>query len=119
MNPKWIPALLSAWIGPIVRLVVWLARDLRVRLDFALSCSACDHKVLFLDADNRVRRGAMFVTSQSEPYALLVSFIDRSALAERPLVASNFLCKADKHVRWTYGWGKREAQALLAAQALK
>ena len=110
------------WLfAPLFRLAVRLTRDLRVHVDFALSCSACDHKVLFLDAANRVRRGAMFVTNSRDPvYGLLVSFIDRSVLAERgPRVATNFVRFDDQHTRWTYGWCNDAAKALRAAEALR
>lgn len=108
------------FVKSIRRFIAWLARDLWVRVDFQLSCSACDHKVLFLDADNRVRRGALFVTASADPaYRFLVSYIDRSLLAEKPVVASNFFRADDLHVRWTYGWCRESAKTLLVAEALR
>lgn len=108
----------SGWAS-VWRCITWYVRNWRVQLSFYMVAGGGGDRVLFIDSDSDVRRGVMFNNHEPDPYELYVYYIGYNHIAGRLEENGTFLRKADKHVRWTYGWGKREAQALLAAEALR
>ena len=121
VSPKWIPALLAAWIGPILRFLRHHLRELAMWLDWWLITANSGTRVLFLDDNrgNQLRRGVMYVTNNPDPHALYVSYIGRNLLTGCTTTNGTFLLTTDKHVRWTYGWCRDSAKALLVADALR
>lgn len=103
----------------IARIIVWHVRELWVWLSFHSVAYGGGYKVLFLDDSNTMRRGVMFNNPEPDPHELYVHYVARDSLTHRSVETGAFLRKADKHVRWTYGWRRDSAKALLAADALR
>lgn len=121
-----------ASVKSIWRLVTWLARESWIRFLWWSLYPALGsrmhgrpRKIQFIsNAVHGVRRGIAF---DDDPKDLLetdngprvfVVYLAYNKLASRTEESGTFLSLADHDVTWIDGWEKRDADALVAAQAL-
>jgi hypothetical protein len=118
-------------VKSIWRLIAWHARELWVRILWwalvsAVGSNAKGHprKVLFVSgADGSVQRGIAFddpgdYPATNEP-RILVVYLRYSIVSSRTEEGGAFFALADRDRLWIDGWGKKDAEALQAAQALE
>ncbi len=105
---------------------IWLflrhqMRELARWLDWCLITANSGTRILFIDDnhDNRIRRGVLYVTGKPDPYGLYVAYRAYNRLTGCTASAGTFVLMRDKHTRWTYGWCRDAAKALLVAEALR